>query len=619
MISLQVFFTLLREQSEQRLNISYDSCVSDLAVTVGNEIDFISRDGSQINKISISDAINLVAMAYDDDSYTMFLSDAKNRDFSILSVDMMAKNITAKPLLKRDKDSQKVHSMAFDSSSRWLFWSSDRAIMKMKIPLNATEPSHPELLHRLETQSPRGIALDLCNRHIYWANSNRSSPSIMRSSLDGSQLTLVVSENLYEPLSVAVDHVESRLYWVDDEEGIHYKLESSNLDGSGRATVYEGTNQQPVHLAADRDKLYWNELVSSAIWSVSKMPKNNEAPRRFKSYLDPDAEVVPTCILARDNLGGAGLDCKAMKSKASKRADEVVPNIVRPAGGTQLPSGDNATISENGTAGQRPVDCLNGGVLVDKAKRFCRCKPGFTGARCEVSACHNYCLRGECSVNVSGAPVCKCGESFTGQRCEQDLCNGYCLNGGLCSVLDGNPTCDCKYSSGARCESTIDMAEVCTLYCMNRQLQITSIDPNTCRCSELNQTIEEVLGFDAFNCTILVPALSGLVGMLTIVVIALSIYASRLRRRPRIKKRFVVNKGGITPLTSRPGSQLPSDQCEITIENCCNMNICETPCFEPKLRGPMSNGRSGGGGISKKEERNGLLDHMEGNGLSNTC
>jgi uncharacterized membrane protein len=45
-----------------------------------------------------------------------------------------------------------------------------------------------------------------------------------------------------------------------------------------------------------------------------------------------------------------------------------------------------------------------------------------------------------------------------------------------------------------------------------------------------------------------------------------------LRRRPRIKKRIIVNKN-VTPLTDSSVSQ---DQCEITIENCCNMNICET-------------------------------------------
>lgn len=48
-----------------------------------------------------------------------------------------------------------------------------------------------------------------------------------------------------------------------------------------------------------------------------------------------------------------------------------------------------------------------------------------------------------------------------------------------------------------------------------------------------------------------------------------------LRKRPRIKKRFIGSKTVTpTPLTNRPGPA--TDQCEINIENCCNMNICET-------------------------------------------
>lgn len=49
----------------------------------------------------------------------------------------------------------------------------------------------------------------------------------------------------------------------------------------------------------------------------------------------------------------------------------------------------------------------------------------------------------------------------------------------------------------------------------------------------------------------------------------------QLRRRPRIKKRFIGSKTVTpTPLTNRPSPA--TDQCEINIENCCNMNICET-------------------------------------------
>lgn len=75
------------------------------------------------------------------------------------------------------------------------------------------------------------------------------------------------------------------------------------------------------------------------------------------------------------------------------------------------------------------------------------------------------------------------------------------------------------------------------------------------------------------------PIFGAVVGVLILVIAVLSFYVNKFRKRPRIKKRFVVSKGGVTPLTSRP--QLPDNQCEITIENCCNMNICETVSDRP--------------------------------------
>lgn len=72
------------------------------------------------------------------------------------------------------------------------------------------------------------------------------------------------------------------------------------------------------------------------------------------------------------------------------------------------------------------------------------------------------------------------------------------------------------------------------------------------------------------------------ISILTVLVVCLGvltmILARKVRflgRRPRIKKRIVVNKS-ITPLTHSRQQPDQNQQCEITIENCCNMNICET-------------------------------------------
>lgn len=94
-------------------------------------------------------------------------------------------------------------------------------------------------------------------------------------------------------------------------------------------------------------------------------------------------------------------------------------------------------------------------------------------------------------------------------------------------------------------------------------------------CSERNSTNPgyNTYGYDSWV-NLLITIFAIVVGILIIIVIVLSYFVNKYRRRPRVKKRFVVSKAGITPLTSRP--QLPDDHCEIMIENCCNMNICET-------------------------------------------
>lgn len=64
-----------------------------------------------------------------------------------------------------------------------------------------------------------------------------------------------------------------------------------------------------------------------------------------------------------------------------------------------------------------------------------------------------------------------------------------------------------------------------------------------------------------------------IVSLLLVLLIVTTVRHVYKPLRPRIKKTFVVHKNVVpTPLTCRP----TTEQCEITIENCCNMNICDT-------------------------------------------
>lgn len=74
---------------------------TDVAVTVGHQVEFFAENGSLTGQTVIpNDDSTLVGIAYDDETFTMFLSGEKESDYSIFSIDLSTKNVTAKPLLK---------------------------------------------------------------------------------------------------------------------------------------------------------------------------------------------------------------------------------------------------------------------------------------------------------------------------------------------------------------------------------------------------------------------------------------------------------------------------------------------------------------------------------------
>ena len=589
------------------LAINTDARSWDFAVVIGRDIEFFSRDRILTGQANIAEAVALAGLAYDDTTHTMYFSDTHSVT-SVFSKDLTNKDFTSKPLFRKQNNSYIV-GIAFDAKTRTLFWSDamHQAIMRMHVPVDG-KPEAPVLLHDLVTRDPRGIALDSCNSHIYWVNSNSTNPSVERSNLDGTNRTTVIKENLYEPLAVAIDYAEGKLYWIDDVEGAQVEIERSNLDGSAREVLIHLSRQQPIYLAVDDQSIYWTDRATKAVWTAPKYADADTVPTKIKSYYSTHLDDDPAGIVARDNAGR--VDCPAI-AEISQSVN--TPNASSPRATVQ--SFNNLTTSteesdlttESSKSTRRDTDsyCLNDGQ-VDETDEHCYCRRGFTGAHCETNLCHNYCVHGSCSINSDGLPTCNCSGTFAGLRCETDQCKGYCLFGGQCSVQNKRPICKCKYMEGPRCEKLRNITQLCEIFCARTEPVTASISTTICRCDKANETMAQMImtGEDYEYKTLLLIFCS-FTALLVLVIIVLSYYVIKLRRRPRIRKRFVVSKDGITPLTSRP--QLPDTQCEITIENCCNMNICETPCFEPKLRtaGP-------GTGVTKKEEKNSLIDNMDG-------
>ena len=49
---------------------------------------------------------------------------------------------------------------------------------------------------------------------------------------------------------------------------------------------------------------------------------------------------------------------------------------------------------------------------------FCHCQPGFSGSRCQINKCHNFCLNGGKCIFESNQPTCDCPTDFYGAQCQ---------------------------------------------------------------------------------------------------------------------------------------------------------------------------------------------------------
>ncbi|KAJ8924992.1 hypothetical protein NQ315_001157 [Exocentrus adspersus] len=530
----------------------------ELAVAIDNQIELLQSNGSII-ETTAQPFSKLKALTYDNIRDQFVVSDTDQFNDTIFTVQLTKEtDVDITPIIQDLPDD--VLGLAVDPINDLLYWTDAINRSINYIPLNETSYESKELFF-FQDEYPHAIAIDICQRYIYWTNQKPNSPSIERARLDGTGHEVLVNTGIVYPEGIAIDYHSQRLFWTDTRGGsIYGRIESTTLDGKEREVVFEGTHTKPFGLAVDGDVIYFTDTNNNALYRIHKSKKSE--PEKIIVFDKRPMGLVINNIRIEDIS-----DCKAFEAAA-----------------------DKATMSRNEAPSvkeEEPKECSNAGTLVDNT---CVCKRGFNGTRCETPLCHNFCMNGDCRVSYLGKLTCRCDRGFVGSRCERSKCDNFCLNGGDCSIVSARdrPQCQCPEGFiGDRCEYSV---KICDLYCADRDNEFFSEDYELL-CSEgfnifsaRNRTTAQLLApkEQSFFAKLNDPLyyLTCLVLVCIIIIVLLVVYIRVIRkRRPRIKKRIIVNKN-VTPLTYRP--QPTTEQCEITIENCCNMNVCETPCFEPR-------------------------------------
>ncbi|XP_045461847.1 protein cueball [Harmonia axyridis] len=560
----------------------------DLAVATAGRIELLSYNGTLIGTAS-EGFEKLKALTFDNVRHRFIVSemDEFNNNDTIHAIDL-TKNADNNPLIADLPDD--VQGLAVDPIDDILYWTDFKNRTINFLSLKDDNPQG-KILFAFDEASPQDIAVDICRRFIYWTNSNRRKPSIERAKIGSRKREVLVNTDLGLPAGITIDYVTKRIYWTDMKGGIYFRIESTNLEGKERQIIYEGINSEPFAVAVKDEHLYYTDLRRNALWKFDLESKTQ--PIIIREF-----EQKPMGLIAKKKQIRTLPECQSLEQAYEKYSNPVIENF---------------DIYKEDETVKKEIQCINGTM----ENGVCKCSRGYSGVFCELSLCHNFCLLGSCHLTSQGYPYCHCPEGSGGTRCEKD-CDGYCMNGGRCSfsLADAKlPTCSCPEGfNGPRCEESVIIDSLCDLYCSqdasNSKIQH---DNSYCKCSERNytnlgnqspQALSSLEGtsnyinylqdpvFISMGCVTLTALLACMV--LTLIVVYL-----RRKPNPKIRRRYIVNKNPSTSMTERPHAQ----QCEITIENCCNMNICETPCYEPpRLQKILS---------SRNEDKKMLLSNME--------
>jgi sugar lactone lactonase YvrE len=142
---------------------------------------------------------------------------------------------------------------------------------------------------------PDGVVVDVKAGHLYWTNMgnpSRNDGSILRSELDGGNVTTIVPEGgTFTPKQLQLDKQNGKLYW-SDREGM--RVMRANLDGSDLETLIE-----TGHGEADRrDARNWCvgialDIGAGKLYWTQKGPDNAALGRIFRANLEVPKGQTP--------------------------------------------------------------------------------------------------------------------------------------------------------------------------------------------------------------------------------------------------------------------------------------------------------------------------------------
>ncbi|XP_014669426.1 PREDICTED: low-density lipoprotein receptor-related protein 2-like isoform X2 [Priapulus caudatus] len=174
----------------------------------------------------------------------------------------------------------------------------------------------------------RGVVLDPCEGYMYWSESSGPKSRIVRGSLGGSHVEVLISSDIRWPAGLAIDREDRKLYWADY---FLNKIERLDLNGSNREIVVPLANK-PSQVAVYKDYIYWMDRENNAIYRANKYTGadivpivhgvGSEQPGFDLKIFAPDLQVCNATGCSINNGGCVNASCHEAPNNATMCACE---------------------------------------------------------------------------------------------------------------------------------------------------------------------------------------------------------------------------------------------------------------------------------------------------------
>eukprot|EP00794_Sanderia_malayensis_P002948 gene2949-3400_t len=143
----------------------------------------------------------------------------------------------------------------FDQKNNILYWTDVYQDKIIKMFVNST--GYKVLIHE-HLLTPEGLSIDVASQLLYFADYGRETIEVVK--LDGSARKILISTNLVNPRDIQLHHEKGLMFFSD--WGTHPKIESAYMDGTRRLTIISTGLRYPSGLAIDKieERIYWSDM-----------------------------------------------------------------------------------------------------------------------------------------------------------------------------------------------------------------------------------------------------------------------------------------------------------------------------------------------------------------------